>query len=111
MNKYCSNCGYKFEKWDKDSCPLCYSTKWTYRKESSQNSSKNGKKIGIGAGIVIAIVLVGFFFVALSLRLILIKGGEFKGTCASQNPYLNPKGEECGYCGKTVTPGTDCKKG
>ncbi len=58
MNKYCSNCGYKFEKWDKDSCPLCYSTKWTYRKESSQNSSKNGKKIGIGAGIVIAIVLV-----------------------------------------------------
>ena len=60
---------------------------------------------------IIAILLVGFFFVALSLRLILIKGGEFKGTCASQNPYLNPKGEECGYCGKTVTPGTDCKKG
>ena len=39
-----------------------------------------------------------------------VEGGEFKGTCASQNPYLNPKGEECGYCGKTVTPGTDCKK-
>ena len=38
------------------------------------------------------------------------KGGEFKGTCASQNPYLNTEGEECGYCGKTVSPGSDCKK-
>ncbi len=80
---------------------------------------------------IIAIVLVGFLNLMLAISLnnktamwqkwvhmnltnfqaILIKGGEFKGTCASQNPYLNPKGEECGYCGKTVTPGTDCKKG
>jgi len=59
---------------------------------------------------IIAIILVAFFFFALSLRLIFIKGGEFKGTCASQNPYLNPEGEQCGYCGKTVAPGADCKK-
>ena len=42
--------------------------------------------------------------------MVFIKGGEFKGTCASQNPYLNTEGEECGYCGKTVSPGSDCKK-
>jgi hypothetical protein len=59
---------------------------------------------------IVAIVLVAFFFFALSLRMLLIKGGEFKGTCASQNPYLNTEGEECGYCGKTVSPGSDCKK-
>ena len=59
---------------------------------------------------IIAIVLVGFFFLALSLRIILIKDGEFKGTCASQNPFLNTEGNECGYCGKVVSPGADCKK-
>ena len=56
---------------------------------------------------IIAIVLVGFFFLALSLRIILIKDGEFKGTCASQNTFLNTEG---GYCGKVVSPGADCKK-
>ena len=59
---------------------------------------------------IVAIVLVAFFFFALSLRMLFINGGEFKGTCASQNPYLNTEGEECGYCGKTVSPGSDCKK-
>ena len=50
------------------------------------------------------------FFLALSLRLVLIKDGEFKGTCASQNPYLGSGEKECSYCGKTVSPGSDCKK-
>ena len=49
---------------------------------------------------IIAIVLVGFFFLALSLRIILIKDGEFKGTCASQSPFLNKEGEPCSFCGK-----------
>ena len=40
----------------------------------------------------------------------IIKDGEFKGTCASQNPFLNTEGKECGYCGKVVSPGADCKK-
>ena len=60
---------------------------------------------------IIAIVLVGFFFLALSLRIILIKDGEFKGSCASQNPFLNTEGKEFCYCGKVVSPGADCKKG
>ncbi|MGD1840911.1 MAG: hypothetical protein ACFB0B_08460 [Thermonemataceae bacterium] len=46
--------------------------------------------------------ILAFFFVALSLRLLLIKGGEFRGTCASQSPFLNKEGETCGYCGKVV---------
>lgn len=44
----------------------------------------------------------------MSVRLLFIKNGEFKGTCASQNPYLNKDGGTCGYCGKTVNPGDDC---
>ena len=42
--------------------------------------------------------------------MILLKNGEFKGTCASQNLVMNPEGEACGYCGKVVMPGGDCKK-
>jgi conserved domain protein len=29
------------------------------------------------------------------------KGGKFAGTCASQNPHLNPEGEACSFCGRT----------
>ncbi|AVM50291.1 membrane or secreted protein [Capnocytophaga sp. oral taxon 878] len=29
------------------------------------------------------------------------KGGKFSGTCASQNPHLNPEGEACSFCGRT----------
>ena len=59
---------------------------------------------------IIAIILIAFFFFALSLRIIFLKDGEFKGTCASQNPLLNSEGEQCGYCGKVVSPGSECKK-
>lgn len=29
------------------------------------------------------------------------KGGQFSGTCASQNPHLNKSGEPCSYCGNS----------
>lgn len=45
---------------------------------------------------------VGLFFALMSVRLIFIKGGEFKGTCASQSPFLNKEGVTCSYCGKEV---------
>ena len=59
---------------------------------------------------ILAIVIVAFFFIALSLRMILLKNREFKRTCASQNRVMNPEGEACDYCGKVVMPGGDCKK-
>ncbi|WP_339606174.1 hypothetical protein [uncultured Roseivirga sp.] len=52
--------------------------------------------------------LVGLFFVFMSVRLIFLKNGEFKGTCASQNPFLNKTGAPCGYCGKTIQAGESC---
>ena len=60
--------------------------------------------------LLLAILLFGFFVAALSLRIIFLKDGEFKGTCASQNPYLNSQGESCSYCGKTIKPGQECKQ-
>ena len=56
--------------------------------------------------IVIALVFVGLFFVLMSVRLIFIKDGQFKGTCASQSPFLREEGATCGFCGKKVD---DCE--
>jgi hypothetical protein len=63
------------------------------------------------ATVLLGIGFIAVFFILMSVRLIFVKDGQFKGTCASQNPYLNKEGGTCGYCGKTVD-GEDgqCKK-
>lgn len=58
--------------------------------------------------VLLGVGFFALFFVFLSVRILLKKDGEFKGTCASQNPYLNKDGQACGFCGKTVTPGESC---
>jgi hypothetical protein len=55
---------------------------------------------------LLAIGLIGAFFILMSVRLLFIKNGEFKGTCASQSPFLNKEGEACSFCGKQ--PGEQC---
>jgi hypothetical protein len=51
---------------------------------------------------IITIVMMAFVFAAIGIKIILKKDGQFSGTCASQNPFLNKEGEACGYCGKTA---------
>lgn len=48
------------------------------------------------------------FFVLMSVRLLFVKNGEFRGTCATQSPYLAKEGIVCGYCGKVVGEGEPC---
>ncbi len=60
------------------------------------------------ATYLLGIGFIALFFALMSVRLIFLKNGEFKGTCASQNPYLNKEGTTCGYCGKTVGQGDAC---
>ena len=54
---------------------------------------------------LLSIGIFALFFILLSVRLLLIKNGEFRGTCASQSPWLNKEGITCGYCGKQLKPG------
>lgn len=68
----------------------------------------NHKDTSKMATALLAIGFIGIFFIFMAVRLIFIKGGEFKGTCASQSPFLNQEGATCGYCGKKVTPGENC---
>jgi len=60
------------------------------------------------ATVLLGIGFIALFFVLMSVRLILKKDGEFKGTCASQSPFLNKEGESCGFCGKTMTGEESC---
>jgi len=57
---------------------------------------------------LLGIGFIGLFFALMSVRLILLKDGQFKGTCASQSPFLNKEGATCGYCGKTMDGTQDC---
>lgn len=60
------------------------------------------------ATVYLTLGFVAVFFILMSVRLIFLKDGQFKGTCASQNPYLNKEGEACSYCGKQVDGDSSC---
>ena len=51
---------------------------------------------------LLGIGFIALFFVLMSVRMIFLKDGQFKGACASQSPFLNKEGATCGYCGKTM---------
>ncbi|WP_035755864.1 hypothetical protein [Hugenholtzia roseola] len=55
--------------------------------------------------IMVTLLVLGLFFALMAVRLVAKKDGEFRGTCASQNPFLKREGESCSYCGKSVS---DC---
>lgn len=58
--------------------------------------------------LLLTLGIVGAFFILMSVRLIFVKDGKFKGTCASQSPYLNKEGVSCSLCGKTVSADDNC---
>ncbi len=60
------------------------------------------------ATIIISIVIITLCLLAICVKILLKKNGEFPGTCASNNPFLNKNGEKCGYCG--ADPGERCNK-
>jgi hypothetical protein len=57
--------------------------------------------------VLISIVLLGFCFAGIAIKILLKKNGEFAGTCASNNPLLNKEGDSCSFCG--ARPEEKCK--
>jgi hypothetical protein len=57
--------------------------------------------------VFISIVLLGFCFAGIAIKILLKKNGEFAGTCASNNPLLNKEGDSCSFCG--ARPEEKCK--
>ena len=50
--------------------------------------------------ILLSIAILGIAFAMIATRILLVKGGEFKGTCSTNNPYLKNEIGECSVCGK-----------
>jgi hypothetical protein len=57
--------------------------------------------------ILLAVGFMLFAFFLFSLRVLFVKGGEFRGTCASRNALLEGEGAVCGVCGRK--PGEACQ--
>lgn len=60
------------------------------------------------AVFLLTLGVFALFFLLMSVRLLFIKNGEFRGTCATQSPFLAKEGITCGYCGKVVGAGEVC---
>lgn len=52
--------------------------------------------------IILSVAVLGISFAMIATRILLVKDGEFKGTCSSNNPYLKNQLGECTVCGKKV---------
>lgn len=57
---------------------------------------------------LITIGLLGLAFAGIAIKIWGKKGGEFEGTCASNNPMFSKEGENCSFCG--ARPDEQCLK-
>jgi hypothetical protein len=58
--------------------------------------------------ILLAIGLLALAFAGIAIKIWGRKGGEFAGTCASNNPLVQKEGGSCGFCG--ARPEEQCKR-
>ena len=54
------------------------------------------------ATVLLTVTVLVACVAMLATRILLVKDGEFKGTCSSNNPYLKDELGECTVCGKKV---------
>lgn len=59
--------------------------------------------------ILLAIGFLALAVAGIGIKIWAKKGGEFAGTCASNNPLLQEEGAACGLCG--ASPDEQCKQG
>jgi hypothetical protein len=52
------------------------------------------------ATVLLSVLVLAVVVVLLAVRILLVRDGEFPGTCASNNPYLRNEIGECPGCGK-----------
>lgn len=51
------------------------------------------------ATVLLSIGLLALGFGGIAIKIWAKKGGEFAGTCASNNPLVTEQGASCGLCG------------
>mgnify|MGYP006452929337 CR=1 FL=1 len=57
--------------------------------------------------IILTVGIVALVVAGLGIRMVFVKDGEFRGTCATNNPMLTNQIGECSVCGRQ--PGEECQ--
>ena len=60
--------------------------------------------------VLLTMGLLALAVAGIAIKIWAKKDGKFAGTCASQSPFLNKEGENCGYCGKTPEQQGNCNE-
>ena len=60
------------------------------------------------AVFLLTLGIFSLFFILMSVRLLFVKNGEFRGTCATQSPFLAKEGITCGDCEKVISEREAC---
>ena len=63
------------------------------------------------ATVLLAIGILGAAVALLAVRILFVRGGEFRGACASNNPFLLKAGGACWGCGRSAEETQDCEYG
>ena len=50
--------------------------------------------------LILSLIVGGLFFAGLGIRILMNKEGGFRGTCATQSPFLKNAIGDCTVCGK-----------
>jgi hypothetical protein len=58
--------------------------------------------------VLLGIGILALSFAGIAVKIWAKKGGEFAGTCASNNPLVQEQGGSCGFCG--ARPEEKCKR-
>ena len=58
--------------------------------------------------LVLGLLSIGF--IGLAIKIWAKTDGKFDGTCASQNPTINPEGDACNFCGRVPDELHTCER-
>jgi len=58
--------------------------------------------------VLLGVTLLALAFAGIAVKIWAKKGGEFAGTCASNNPLVQAEGGSCGFCG--AKPEEKCRR-
>lgn len=50
--------------------------------------------------LVLTIFILLLVIAGIGIRILVLKNGEFRGSCSSNNPYMQKEGVDCPVCGK-----------
>jgi hypothetical protein len=58
--------------------------------------------------LILSVIILFLAITGIAIRILVLKNGTFRGSCSSNNPYMQKEGVDCPVCGKP--PEKECIK-